>query len=115
MFATSSGGSLNPRDRRLDVAMKMNGKLRGYVALSAEFRSGRTTPREFLAETLSLIDQRDSQIKAFVKLNREGAVGAANAATERWRNGAPLSPIDGMPVAVKDVIETIDLPTGQGS
>jgi Asp-tRNA(Asn)/Glu-tRNA(Gln) amidotransferase A subunit family amidase len=95
--------------------MNVDGKLRGYVALADEFRSGRTTPRQFLAETLSLIDQRDAQIKAFVKLNREGAVDAANAATGRWRKGAPLSPIDGMPVAVKDVIETIDLPTGQGS
>ena len=39
----------------------------------------------------------------------------ADAATERWRNGNQLSPIDGMPVGVKDVMETADMPTGQGS
>ena len=72
-------------------------------------------PRAFLDETLGLIDRYDFRIKAFVTLNREGAVDAANAATARWRNGTPLSAIDGMPVAIKDVIETIDLPTGQGS
>ena len=95
--------------------MNREGKLRGYVALADDFRSGRTTPRAFLDETLSLIDRHDSRIKAFVAVNRERAVDAANASTIRWRNGTPLSPIDGMPIAVKDVIETIDLPTGQGS
>jgi Asp-tRNA(Asn)/Glu-tRNA(Gln) amidotransferase A subunit family amidase len=95
--------------------MKRNGKLRGYVALAEAFRSGTTTPRAYLDETLSLIDRHDSRIKAFVATNREGAIHAANASTARWRNDAPLSPIDGMPLAIKDVIETIDLPTGQGS
>ena len=33
----------------------------------------------------------------------------------RWRNGKALSAIDGMPVAIKDIIETADMPTGQGS
>ena len=33
----------------------------------------------------------------------------------RWRDGKPLSPIDGMPIAIKDIIETADMPTGQGS
>jgi Asp-tRNA(Asn)/Glu-tRNA(Gln) amidotransferase A subunit family amidase len=83
--------------------------------LADDFRSGRTTPRAFLDQTLGLIARHDTRIKAFVAVNRERAVDAADAASIRWRNGAPLSPIDGMPIAVKDVIETIDLPTGQGS
>ena len=40
---------------------------------------------------------------------------AADASTERWRTGRPLSPIDGMPVGIKDIIETADMPTEQGS
>jgi Asp-tRNA(Asn)/Glu-tRNA(Gln) amidotransferase A subunit family amidase len=40
---------------------------------------------------------------------------AADAATARWRDGCPLSRIDGMPVGIKDVIETFDMPTGMGS
>jgi Asp-tRNA(Asn)/Glu-tRNA(Gln) amidotransferase A subunit family amidase len=90
--------------------MKRDCKLRGYVALADAFRSGGTTPRAYLDETLSLIDRHDSRIKAFVATNREGAIAAADASTARWRNDAPFSPIDGMPIAVKDVIETIDLP-----
>src|SRR5208337_58967 len=34
---------------------------------------------------------------------------------ERWRGGRPLSPIDGMPIGIKDIIETADMPTEQGS
>ena len=40
---------------------------------------------------------------------------AAEASATRWRDGKPLSPIDGMPIAIKDIIETADMPTGQGS
>ena len=35
--------------------------------------------------------------------------------TARWQTGKPLSPIDGMPVGVKDIIETRDFPTENGS
>src|SRR5262249_33665584 len=45
----------------------------------------------------------------------ESARRAADESTERWSSGKPLSPIDGMPIAIKDIIETFDMPTGQGS
>ena len=37
------------------------------------------------------------------------------ASTARWRDGKPLSPIDGMPVGIKDIIDTADMPTEMGS
>lgn len=90
-------------------------KLRGYVSHAAEFRSGKLSPRTYLDETLTRIEQLDSSIGAFVAVNREGARRAADESAKRWAAGRPLSPIDGMPVAIKDIIETADLPTGQGS
>lgn len=90
-------------------------KLRGYVSLARELRAGSVSPRTYLEESLRLIAQLEPTIGAFVHLNREGARKAADAASERWRQGKPLSPIDGMPVAIKDIIETADMPTGQGS
>lgn len=90
-------------------------KLRGYVALTSEFRAGRSTPRAYLDATLERIAALDPGIGAFVALNRDGAIRAAETSTARWREGRPLSPIDGMPIAIKDVIETADMPTGQGS
>jgi Asp-tRNA(Asn)/Glu-tRNA(Gln) amidotransferase A subunit family amidase len=95
----------------------MNGpsKLRGYVALAREFRAGSASPRTYLEETLRRIAQLDPEIGAFVCVNREGARQAADASAARWSAGKELSPIDGMPVAIKDIIETADMPTGQGS
>jgi Asp-tRNA(Asn)/Glu-tRNA(Gln) amidotransferase A subunit family amidase len=90
-------------------------RLRGYVALAAELRAGKTTPRAYLEETFRRIVELDPAIGAFVRLNQDGAIAAADASTARWRDGKPLSPIDGMPVAIKDIIETADMPTGQGS
>lgn len=90
-------------------------KMRGYVSLAADLRSGKTTPRAYLDETLKRIADLDGKIGAFVVLNKAGAIKAADASTARWKAGKPLSPIDGMPVAIKDIIETADMPTGQGS
>src|SRR5688572_6487814 len=88
---------------------------RSYVALTPKLRAGETTPRDFLETCLETIERLDPQIQAFVHLATDSARQAADASTARWRSGQTLSPIDGMPVAIKDIIETIDLPTGQGS
>ena len=52
---------------------------------------------------------------AFVHCDSSLARRASDASTERWRAGRPLLPIDGMPMGIKDIIETADMPTGQGS
>jgi Asp-tRNA(Asn)/Glu-tRNA(Gln) amidotransferase A subunit family amidase len=90
-------------------------KPRPYVALAREFRSGKTTPRAFLDSCLDAIARLDPTVGAFLALNIEGARRTADDATARWRSGKPLSPIDGMPIGIKDIIETADMPTGQGS
>jgi Asp-tRNA(Asn)/Glu-tRNA(Gln) amidotransferase A subunit family amidase len=95
--------------------MSSPNNLRGYIALTSEFRAGRGNARSYLDETLARIAKLDPEIGAFVVLNKEGAISAAEASSARWRNGRPLSPIDGMPVSIKDIIETADMPTGQGS
>ena len=90
-------------------------KLRGYVGLARDLRSGKVTPRTYLEETLTLIGRLDPGIGAFIVVNRDGARKAADASAARWRDGKPLSPVDGMPIAIKDVIETADMPTAEGS
>jgi Asp-tRNA(Asn)/Glu-tRNA(Gln) amidotransferase A subunit family amidase len=81
----------------------------------ARYRCGSTTPTAVLDGYLAAITAGEGEIKAFTALNREGAVAAAAASTRRWADGKPLSPIDGTVVGIKDVIETADMPTGQGS
>jgi len=76
-----------------------------------DFVSGKRTPRDFLERCLEMIAARDRTIKAFVTLNTAAARKAADAATRRYQAGQPLSPVDGCPVAIKDIIATADLPT----
>lgn len=90
-------------------------KLRSYVAQAAQFSSGKTTPRDFLETCLEAIARLEPSVGAFVAMNVERARRDADAATARWQSGKPLSAIDGMPVGIKDIIETADMPTGQGS
>jgi Asp-tRNA(Asn)/Glu-tRNA(Gln) amidotransferase A subunit family amidase len=79
------------------------------------FPAGRDTPRDFLERCLAALDAWEPKIGAFVTLNLAGARAAADRSSERWRDNRILSAIDGMPIGVKDIIETIDMPTQNGS
>lgn len=79
------------------------------------FLDGSDTPRAYLERCIAMIDRREGEVRAFVSLNLAGARAAADASTERYAKGAPLSPIDGMPLGVKDLFETEDMPTEVGS
>jgi Asp-tRNA(Asn)/Glu-tRNA(Gln) amidotransferase A subunit family amidase len=80
----------------------------------AGFQSGQDTPRAYLERCLAAIAERDGVVRAFVVLNEAGARAAADAATARYKAGRALSAIDGMPIGIKDLIETIDMPTQMG-
>src|SRR5229473_2885420 len=88
---------------------------RPYLTATARFASGADTPRDFLERCRVDLAALEPKIGAFVHLNLEGARVAADQATARWRAGKPRSQIDGMPIGIKDIIETIDLPTQNGS
>ncbi|MGA2395325.1 MAG: amidase, partial [Candidatus Lustribacter sp.] len=79
------------------------------------FRAGSDTPRALLERCIAVIDAREREVMAFEYLDLAGARRAADASTERYARGTPLSSIDGLPVGVKDIIETADMPTGMGS
>ena len=86
-----------------------------FARAVADFRDGTRTPRAFLEQCLKTIAMRDRTIKAFVTLNAAAARKAADASTRRYKAGQPLSPVDGCPVAVKDIIATADMPTQMNS
>jgi Asp-tRNA(Asn)/Glu-tRNA(Gln) amidotransferase A subunit family amidase len=85
-----------------------------YFDASARFGTGEDDPRRYLERCLDTIATREPQVKAWVVLNERGAREAADASAARWRSGKPLSAIDGMPIGIKDLIETRDMPTQMG-
>jgi len=86
-----------------------------YLSATARFASGGDTPRDFLERCLADLAALEPKVLAFVHLDLDAARKVADESTARWRAGKPLSKLDGMPVGIKDIIETIDMPTGQGS
>src|SRR3954452_21252809 len=89
--------------------------MRPFLSASKRFADGTDTPRAFLEKCLSELAAREPQVGAFVNLDLDGARAAADLSTVRWREAAQLSPIDGMPIGIKDIIETVDMPTEMGS
>src|SRR5215468_2954034 len=86
-----------------------------YLSATGRFADGSDSPREFLERCLAEITALEPRIGAFVHLNIEAARVVADQASARWRQSHPRSKIDGMPVGIKDIIETADMPTEQGS
>jgi len=86
-----------------------------YLTATPRFADGTDTPRDFLERCLTDLTALEPKIGAFVHLDLNAARASADQSTARWRAGKPLSKLDGMPVGIKDIIETIDMPTEQGS
>ena len=81
----------------------------------AAFLSGNDSPSQYLARCLQTIATREPEVQAWVTTNFEAAKKAAGEADQRYAAGNPISAVDGMPIAVKDVIQTRDMPTEMGS
>ncbi len=92
-----------------------NPHLTSFSRALPEFLSRQRTPREFLEHCIDAIAQRDKKIKAFVTIDLRAARKSADASTRRYKSGQPLSPIDGCPIAIKDIIATADMPTQMNS
>ena len=86
----------------------------GIAHLRSLFAAGQATPEAACAACLSQIAARDGAIGAFVHLDADRARQAARQSAVRWRDRAPLSALDGVPVAVKANIAVAGLPWHAG-
>jgi aspartyl-tRNA(Asn)/glutamyl-tRNA(Gln) amidotransferase subunit A len=81
------------------------------VDLVAAVRQGDVTAVQCAEAFLRRIEQVDGKVNAFLKVDRDGALARAADVDARRKAGRPLGPLAGLPVAVKDVLCTADLPT----
>lgn len=84
------------------------------TALAQAYRSGALSPVDVLRASLARIDQVQPTLNALVA-RREAVWAEAEASAQRHRAGRPLSPLDGVPVSVKDNLCLADAPTVWGS
>jgi aspartyl-tRNA(Asn)/glutamyl-tRNA(Gln) amidotransferase subunit A len=83
--------------------------------LSLAYRDKKLSPFEAANAVFQRLDAINPQINAFCLQGRERTLADAQASERRWRSGAPLSPLDGVPISIKDLILTQGWPTLRGS
>jgi aspartyl-tRNA(Asn)/glutamyl-tRNA(Gln) amidotransferase subunit A len=83
--------------------------------LSRAFHDGDLSPVEVTQGFLARIEALDSEINSFCLIDPHTTLAQAEASEQRWQEGNPLSPLDGVPVAVKDLLLTKGWATRRGS
>ena len=78
-------------------------------------REGRITSVELVQACLERIAEVDEAVQAWAFLDPEHALAQARAADEYRMSGQPLGALHGVPVGLKDIIDTADMPTENGS
>jgi aspartyl-tRNA(Asn)/glutamyl-tRNA(Gln) amidotransferase subunit A len=84
-------------------------------ALADAYRRGALTPTAVAEAYLARIDAVDGRVRAYLTVVREQALAAARDSERRWRAGTPRGPLDGAPIALKDVLCTRGVRTTAGS
>ena len=78
-------------------------------------RDGVITSVELVQACLACVREVDGQIQAWAFLDPEHALAQARAADEYRMSGQPTGALHGVPVGIKDIIDTADMPTENGS
>jgi Asp-tRNA(Asn)/Glu-tRNA(Gln) amidotransferase A subunit family amidase len=80
-----------------------------------EIREGRLTSEELVQACLERIRALEPKVQAWTFLDEDHALTQARAVDERKRSGEPIGPLHGVPVGVKDIFDTGDMPTENGT
>lgn len=83
--------------------------------LTAAYKAGAISPVEVLATTLAHVDRVNPQINALFHVASAEAMAMAKASEARWRRGAPIGALDGLPVTIKDSINMVGWPYFHGA
>jgi Asp-tRNA(Asn)/Glu-tRNA(Gln) amidotransferase A subunit family amidase len=78
-------------------------------------REGAVTSVELVQACLARVREIDGQVQAWTFLDPDHALAQARAADELRMSGQPLGALHGVPVGLKDIIDTADMPTENGS
>ena len=85
------------------------------IEMSQLLKDGEISSVDLTKAHLERIDEVDGQVKAFLHVDREGALAQAQLVDTKRKSGEKLSPLAGVPLALKDVMTQRGIPTTCGS
>jgi len=88
---------------------------RTAVELEKMLASGEVTSVDLTQACLDQVEAVDGSVKAFLSVDREDALAQAKASDERRSRGESLGPLDGIPLALKDIVAVTGQPLGCAS
>jgi aspartyl-tRNA(Asn)/glutamyl-tRNA(Gln) amidotransferase subunit A len=100
--------------RRASTTVKAIHDLTAH-ALSSAYRGKQLSPVEVARAALARIEAWENKINAMYVIDAAGTLAQAAASEARWRAGAPLSALDGVPITIKDNIAVRGIPTPVGT
>jgi Asp-tRNA(Asn)/Glu-tRNA(Gln) amidotransferase A subunit family amidase len=87
----------------------------GAAELVRQLKAGALSARDYALALLATVEQAEADVGAWAFLDRTYLLAQADAADEARRAGRELGPLHGVPVGVKDIIDTADMPTENGT
>ena len=85
------------------------------VEAAEDLARGAIRSVELVEACLAAIEAREADIHAWAHLDPEHALAQAAAADEARASGQPCGPLHGVPVGLKDIFDTADMPTEFGT
>lgn len=83
--------------------------------LVSAYAAGDSDPVSATRAALEAVDRLDDQVNAVLFTDPGSALATAEESARRWERGEPLSPVDGVPTTIKDILLTRGWPTLRGS
>src|SRR5205814_5360588 len=78
-------------------------------------RSKKISPVQLTQECLSRIERFNGKLNAFITVTADSALAEARVAESEIQRGGWRGPLHGMPIALKDIVDTVGLPTTAAS
>ncbi len=83
--------------------------------LIPQLRSRQLSCEELLSCCLHRIDEREADVRAWILVDREGAIAAARELDAEFAAGRDRGPLHGIPIGIKDIVDVAGWPTAAGS
>jgi len=87
----------------------------GAAQLGKLYARGKASPVEVMKAVLKRSEALNPILNCFTQVESDSALAAARASEKRWKKGKPLSPLDGVPVSIKELVGAKGWPASMGS